>query len=502
MNTGEDAHSWEIEGIPAGLSTQLPPLTDSTGHRKLLLGKCVVVAARDKLPRGLYAVSLSLYSRLGGSALAWRREKEEHQWAVTTEPVEHRGRFHDTNLHVNQSLFTVRRVIIDWLTMPPSQRCWFKPQIRELATWDWFRPAHNLKARILPAAREVVPSMVLIFQLIALPGASSHVSSVVAWGAISCLPPGPRPRAGQVKRLPSGGPEHGTTALPPPANPPVEPRPDGQHDPLQSQLPLQPQPSSQPQLPTQSIHPQSHLYPQQQPHAGPSGGAGEPAAVYSHRGSPLHLSADSACSSSSLPECSGFIRRSKDAEVGDPNAHKGSVPNKPTALPERERESEREGAAHDGRFMFCHTGQKKGSSLTHRAYTQPRPSRTHIIAASTLTAHHFSFVLYFLGDAGKNSSSGAISGNTGEKGDPCGRVRAEGGIHHKKKPIKKTNSCGPSVSSGSAPPRQAGKQRMRHSVENLSTEEMEEYTFSLHDVRGISQTDADNTMCPEHVTSR
>ena len=48
-----------------------------------------------------------------------------------------------------------------------------------------------------------------------------------------------------------------------------------------------------------------------------------------------------------------------------------------------------------------------------------------------------------------------------------------------KKPIKKTNSCGPSVSSGSAPPRQAGKQRMRHSVENLSTEEMEEYTFSL-----------------------
>ena len=41
------------------------------------------------------------------------------------------------------------------------------------------------------------------------------------------------------------------------------------------------------------------------------------------------------------------------------------------------------------------------------------------------------FVLCFLGDAGKNSSSGAISGNTGEKGDPCGRVKAEGGIHYK-----------------------------------------------------------------------
>ncbi|XP_062235994.1 uncharacterized protein ofcc1 [Platichthys flesus] len=357
-------------------SLSLQQMNQSTTPQPVEVCVCCLRAARDKLPRGLYAVSLSLYSRLGGSALAWRGEKEEQQWAVTTEPVEHRGRFHDTSLHINQSLFT-----------------------------------------ILPAAREVVPSMALIFQLIALPGASSHVSSVLAWGAFPVCGPGlglvqgrfktpllrgePNTQLDQfrkiegllssdldhwlcnmyfqVKRLPSGGPERGTTALPPPANPPVVPRPDGQRDPLQSQLPLQPQPSSQPQLCTQSIHPQSLSYPQQQPHAGPSGGAGEPAAVYSHRGSPLHLSADSACSSSSLP----------------------------------------------GR--------------------DPPP----------------------------------ISGNPGEKGDPCGRVRAEGGIHYKKKPIKKTNSCGPSVSSGSAPPRQAGKQRMRHSVENLSTEEMEEYTFSL-----------------------
>uniref|UniRef100_A0A8D3DWV8 Orofacial cleft 1 candidate gene 1 protein n=1 Tax=Scophthalmus maximus TaxID=52904 RepID=A0A8D3DWV8_SCOMX len=77
-----------------------------------------------------------------------------------------------------------------------------------------------------------------------------------------------------------------------------------------------------------------------------------------------------------------------------------------------------------------------------------------------------------------NSSSGAISGNTGEKGDPC-RGKAEGGIHHKKKPIKKTNSCGPSMSSGGAPPRQAGKQKMQRSTESVSTEETEEYTFSL-----------------------
>lgn len=43
----------------------------------------------------------------------------------------------------------------------------------------------------------------------------------------------------------------------------------------------------------------------------------------------------------------------------------------------------------------------------------------------TLTAHYFSFW-----DAGKNSSSGAISGNTGEKSDPS-REKAEGGIHYK-----------------------------------------------------------------------
>lgn len=43
---------------------------------------------------------------------------------------------------------------------------------------------------------------------------------------------------------------------------------------------------------------------------------------------------------------------------------------------------------------------------------------------STLIALYLSF-----GDAGKNSSSGAISGNTGEKSDPC-REKAEGGIHN------------------------------------------------------------------------
>ncbi|XP_075873493.1 uncharacterized protein LOC142882577, partial [Nelusetta ayraudi] len=122
--------------------------------------------------------------------------------------------------------------------------------------------------------------------------------------------------------------------------------------------------------PREQLHSKLQLRPQtcgqQQPPAGPGAGP-------SHRGSPLHLSADSACSSSSLP--------------------------------------------------------------------------------------------------GKNSSSGAISGNiAGERSDPCGE-KADDGIPGKKKPIKKTNSRGPSVS------RRAGGATAREETEDA--EEMEEHTFSL-----------------------
>lgn len=108
----------------------------------------------------------------------------------------------------------------------------------------------------------------------------------------------------QVKRLPSGtsgGPEHCIALSIPPPNAPVMPQLEIHHDQPQGQLPLQPQLPPQGQHRLQPIHPQSQLYPHQQPHAGPSCRAGEPAVVQSHRGSPLHLSADSACSSSSLP---------------------------------------------------------------------------------------------------------------------------------------------------------------------------------------------------------
>lgn len=79
----------------------------STAPQPVEVCVCCLRATRDKLPEGLYTVSVSLHSRLGGPALAWGSEKEQQRWAVFTEPIKHRGRFYDTDLHFNQSLFMV-----------------------------------------------------------------------------------------------------------------------------------------------------------------------------------------------------------------------------------------------------------------------------------------------------------------------------------------------------------------------------------------------------------
>lgn len=73
---------------------------------------CCLRATRDKLPRGLYTVSVALHSRLGGPALPWCSKKEQQQWRVSTDPVEHRGRFCDTDLHINQHLLMVRMFLM------------------------------------------------------------------------------------------------------------------------------------------------------------------------------------------------------------------------------------------------------------------------------------------------------------------------------------------------------------------------------------------------------
>lgn len=51
--------------------------------------------------------------------------------------------------------------------------------------------------QILPAACQVTPSMVLVFQVIALPGHSSHIRSVLAWGAFPVCGPSLDPVQGR-----------------------------------------------------------------------------------------------------------------------------------------------------------------------------------------------------------------------------------------------------------------------------------------------------------------
>lgn len=107
----------------------------------------------------------------------------------------------------------------------------------------------------------------------------------------------------QVKRLSPGTSEeaeHCITVSVPPPNPPVISQTEVHHDQHQGQLPLQTHAASQLHLRPQPMHFHSQFH-HQQLHAGPNSRAGEPAVVHSHRGSSLHLSAVSACSSSSMP---------------------------------------------------------------------------------------------------------------------------------------------------------------------------------------------------------
>ncbi|TKS87982.1 hypothetical protein D9C73_022106 [Collichthys lucidus] len=292
----------ELPESSTSASRPVCQVNQSTPPQPVQVCVCCLRATRNKLPRGLYTVSVALHSRLGGPALAWCGEKEQQQWAVSTEPIEHRGCFYDFDLHINQSLFM-----------------------------------------ILPAACEVVPSMVLVFQLMALPGQSSHVSSVLAWGAFPVCGPSlcyiqGRSRSFLVEHL-------GSQSAPSPYQYPL--------------LTL----LSCPNLRSIMTNRKTNCYTSLNPHHRPS-----------------------------------------------------SILSPFTPTP---------------------------------SYT-PNSSRMQAPAAEQESP------LWYILTGGKNSSSGAISGNTGEKSDPC-REKGEGGIHYKKKPIKKTNSRGPSMS-GSGSTASAGRQ--------------------------------------------
>ncbi|XP_038052469.1 uncharacterized protein LOC119725181 [Patiria miniata] len=95
---------------------------------------------KDKLPSGRYILMVSLYDRIGGHVLRWSSLRGQ-EWGGATLPMNHEGRFHNVEIKIDQSLFTV---------------CPSKPSIR--------------------------PGMMLQFELFLARGSLLPVDKVVAWG--------------------------------------------------------------------------------------------------------------------------------------------------------------------------------------------------------------------------------------------------------------------------------------------------------------------------------
>ncbi|XP_016090065.1 uncharacterized protein, partial [Sinocyclocheilus grahami] len=128
-------------------------------------------AVREKLPRGLYSLSVSLQTQLGGRTLRWSCLQEQ-QWVGRTEPVEHQGRYFDIELNINQSLYMEQQ----WVGRT-------EPVEHQGRYFDIELNINQSLYMVLPASCDLLPSSVLVFKLLSLPGDHSHVSSVVGWGA-------------------------------------------------------------------------------------------------------------------------------------------------------------------------------------------------------------------------------------------------------------------------------------------------------------------------------
>lgn len=61
---------------------------------------------KDKVPKGLYTLKVSVLSCLGGALVEWP-ELEEQPQARTTRPVSHGGNFYNTEIYFGQSIQTV-----------------------------------------------------------------------------------------------------------------------------------------------------------------------------------------------------------------------------------------------------------------------------------------------------------------------------------------------------------------------------------------------------------
>ncbi|XP_072021333.1 uncharacterized protein [Amphiura filiformis] len=95
---------------------------------------------KDKLPAGRYVLMVSLYDRLGGHILRWSHLRGQ-EWGGATLPLVHDGKFHNVEVKVDQSLFTV---------------CPSKPDVR--------------------------PGMMVMFELFLLRGSLLPIDKVVSWG--------------------------------------------------------------------------------------------------------------------------------------------------------------------------------------------------------------------------------------------------------------------------------------------------------------------------------
>ncbi|XP_052451787.1 uncharacterized protein ofcc1 [Carassius gibelio] len=161
----EETENTEPLGIESDLHWQVEWIRTPEPIEVLVL---CLRAVREKLPRGLYSLSVSLQTQLGGRTLRWSRLQEQ-QWVGRTEPMEHQGRYFDIELNINQSLCMVRKPQQTALLRRPQHCSLFNP--------------YNKKANVLPASCDLLPSSVLVFRLLSLPGDHSSVSSVVGWGA-------------------------------------------------------------------------------------------------------------------------------------------------------------------------------------------------------------------------------------------------------------------------------------------------------------------------------
>jgi len=108
-------------------------------------------AVKNKLPAGNYCFLLTPYERLGGNPIQWSKlgfQGMGHRRPQATRPVKHKGRFFDTTIQVDQSVFC-----------------------------------------LCPSRKAIRPSNVLVLELFYLAGKDNPKDQIVGWGALPMCNP-------------------------------------------------------------------------------------------------------------------------------------------------------------------------------------------------------------------------------------------------------------------------------------------------------------------------